>query len=169
MVLEISDSERTQQLSLLDGSRVESDVEEYYSTKLSASAGDVWWEFRDEAAAGEEIISAGLVNEVAMLPAVPYFGWAAPGHAFISVDFDHLSQVSGFSHTGNVTLTLTDASEISAEETDYDPFTFAEGPSVWFQVPLDTDSASLNVHITGSLDDTQLDFGVTEIPLTFGE
>lgn len=174
ILLEVSDGERTQQLSLLDGSRTYSDLEEYYGDPFTASIEDTWWEFRDEAAAGDNIVTAGLVLGVQVSPALSSTGWAEPGHVFVGIDVEHVSQVRGFTHASGLALMLPDGSTIEPLDHGIGAFPDADESTTWFAVPLDTSTATLSIHLAGTFTDaetgstTDLDFGTTEAALTFG-
>ncbi|MDJ1370519.1 hypothetical protein [Gulosibacter molinativorax] len=166
VVLEFTQDDRTQRLSLIDGTRVESDVEEYYDTVLTTSHEEVWWEYRDETLRGDLIITAGLVTGAQVTPALAPAGWAEPGYTYLGVELGHTSQVREFTHTGQITLTFQDGSQLEPIDLGGQPAGTAQESTVWFSVPLDTGSATVSIEQTGSLDGTKLDFGVTEFGIT---
>lgn len=160
LVFESTLGEVTQRLSLVDGSRLSSDVEHVYGPHTTLTVADNWWEYT-----GKDLSErlAGFLLAGRVVPALPDGTWAAPGTMLVSLLVSNLPLV-GDPETSTVTLVLPDGSEAPASGDHSLVFEAVEGGGeAWFEVPLDTESATARVDL--STDGTVL--ATEEIAVTF--
>ncbi|MGO1543550.1 MAG: hypothetical protein ACTHXA_04325 [Gulosibacter sp.] len=170
VVLDVTFSDRNQQLSLIDGSRVHSDLEEHYHSSIEPVVEDYWWEIRDEASYGEEIIAAGFIEstQTAQILSSGLYPWADPGHVFVGITTNSITSIPQALPTAAISLTLADGSTIETFLAEQNDVVLPSENTVWFMVPLETESAVINIHFSARDDagDT-VELGTEEIPIHF--
>ena len=159
IVLETVADGITQTLSLLDGTRMSSDIEHVYAPRPEVEVADNWWQHRSEA---PRTLLAGTLLAGDVTAVAPDGTWAAPDSILVSLCVSGLAQQH--SQDSSLELLLPDGTSVSRHGDHSRLFEIAEGGGVaWFEVPADLERATARLEI--GLDGTTL--GTEEIEVTF--
>lgn len=159
IVLETVADGITQTLSLLDGTRMSSDIEHVYAPRPGVEVAHNWWQHSSEV---PRTLLAGtlLAGDVTVM--APDGTWAAPDSLLVSLCVSGLAQ----QHTqdSSLELLLPDGTSAARHGDHSRLFEITEGGGVaWFEVPADLERATARLEI--GLDGTTL--GTEEIEVTF--
>lgn len=154
-VLEVTTGDVVQTLSLIDGARVDSDVEPIYQAGTEVTVdGEGWSHVFDSWASGTHEVN-GQVTGAVITPYVD--DWARPGHVFVGVDIDARDNGGADDDITTIQIELPDGSTVTPEN---DPSSlknrFAE--RAWFQVPADSEQLTLHVNPMGKAGLDEIDF-----------
>ena len=170
-LLEVACGDVTQRLSLEDGSRVSSDLEQWYSHWYQAVPEPHWIE-RADARAGEGTVLCGAVTSIAAVPALPDGTWPAPGTVLLGVGITAPAPptrttarctVSVLLPGGETAPVLAEASweELTAPKTD---------SRLWCEVPHDAGEVSVRIALAlTTAEGEEIDLGQEEIPVVLQE
>lgn len=149
----------TQRLSLLDGSRVSSDIEQVYAPRPSLEVAANWWQRTSE---DPWALLAGFVVAGNVTSVTPEGLWAAPETLMVSL---HVCTYPGSGPAGGtLDLLLPDGSMATPRGDHSRVFEAVEGGGVaWFEVPADIEAATARVEL--GLDGRVV--GTEEIAVTF--
>lgn len=161
-VIVLSTDDMEQSLSLIDGSRVASDVEPIYQAGTEVSVDGEGWSHEFEKWAGGTHEINGEVTAAAISPYVD--GWARPGQVFLGVDID--ARDNGGTDEDHTTLQieLPDGSTVTPDN-KHASLTNQFAERAWFQVPADSTELTLHVHPKGTGAE-EYEFDPVEIMLT---
>lgn len=154
-VVELTTGDVVQTLSLIDGSRVDSDVEHIYQAGTAITVdGDSWSHVFDGWTSGTHEVN-GQVTGAVITPYVD--GWARPGQVFVGVDIDARDNSGEDQDITTIQIELADGTTVTPEK---DPSSlmnrFAE--RAWFQVPADSEELILHVNPMGKAGREEIDF-----------
>ncbi|MGC5626806.1 hypothetical protein ACPYO6_00990 [Georgenia sp. Z1344] len=165
VVLESVAFDVSQEISLLDGTRTASGVEEIYARPTDVEVGEgAEWSHDYETRYGGMTQTGQLTGGV-LTPFVPEVGWANPGHVFLGVDVTTQEPPSPHYDESTIRLRLADGSTVEPETNTNG----SDGPftrRVWFQLPVDAAEAVVEVSIVIGLGGEMHDIAVAEVPLT---
>ncbi|MGY5765192.1 hypothetical protein ACXET9_08325 [Brachybacterium sp. DNPG3] len=164
-IIEIADGDMLQSLSLLDGTRVASDIESWYAQAATAAPERRAWERDDDRLAGGPLL-AGCVADVEVSPVRADGTWPADGRVVLGVALAVLVPLPGAVETSTFALVLPDGSEA---EPDGDPsaaFASQGGTRIRFEVPGDLDAATVRLALSAEIDGEPVDLGTEEIAVT---
>ena len=165
--LEVTCGDVTQTLSLVEGSRLSSDMEHWYAQWYRATAELSWWE-RVVQRAGNGPALAGAVSSVRVVPALLDGTWPQPGAMLLGIELAVLPAPVGTTAQYDLALILPDGAEAALRgapvgEALADP---GHPRSVWFEVPADLESAVARLSLgLRTADGEELDLGAEEIPV----
>lgn len=168
LVLEVVQNDKTQALSLVDGTRTESEVEHIYGRPTAVAIGDpkTWsGEFKDYNRNDAHL--EGQMDAGVILPAHPKSGWAKPGNVLLGLDITTNKVAASDADLSELVIELEDGSTQKWLEDPKDLFyRFAE--RVWFEVPADVQKATakLTAKIKPGIRDVET-LDEVAIPLTF--
>lgn len=158
IVLESSLDGITQQLSLLDGSRVSSDIEHVYAPRPDLAVAPNWWQRSGEA---PRALLAGSVFSGGTAAVTPEGLWAAPESLMVCLQVCTYPQRDPGRST--LSLVLPDGSQAAPRGDHSTVFQMVEGGGVaWFEVPAAVESAIALV----ALGTGETDLGTVEIAVT---
>lgn len=158
----------TQELSLVDGSRTDSDVEHIYSRPDAVEIGeDASWSedyssYNDQTQHLEGALTRGIV-----LPAHPKLGWARPGSVYLGLDATTNRLPSVDADETTIVITLPDGSTMKWIE-DPASLTHRFANRIWYEIPSDVTeaTAAIDVVVNPWRKDTK-ELTTLEVPLTF--
>ncbi|MGC5616150.1 hypothetical protein [Georgenia sp. Z1491] len=154
-----------QELSLIDGTRTASVVEDIYARPTEVEVGDgASWSHDYDTRYGAMTQTGQLTGGV-LTPFVPEVGWANPGHVYLGVDVTTQEPPSPHYDESTIRLRLADGSTVEPETNTGG----SDGPftrRVWFQLPVDATEAVVEVSIVIGLGGDMYDVAVSEVPLT---
>lgn len=155
IVLESSLDGITQRLSLLDGSRVSSDIEHVYGPRPALEAATNWWQRAGEDLSG---LLAGFVIAGRVAALTPDGVWAAPDALMVSLHVcTYPRRGPG---AGTLSLLLPDGTTAAPRGDHSHVFEVVPGGrEAWFEVPADVGDATARVELGGG--------GAEEIAVTF--
>lgn len=143
IVLETELDGITQQLSLLDGSRVSSDIEHVYTPRPALAVADNWWQHADVDA---RVLLAGFLAAGSTEAVTPEGAWAAPDSLMVCLYVGNPPQRHEQSST--LRLLLPDGTAAVARGDHSRVFEAVEGGGeAWFEVPADLESATARVEV----------------------
>ncbi|GAA4519156.1 hypothetical protein GCM10023160_02460 [Brachybacterium paraconglomeratum] len=159
IVLETSLEGITQRLSLLDGSRVSSDIEQVYAPRPSLEVAANWWQRTSE---DPWTLLAGFVVAGDVTAVTPEGLWATPETLMVSL---HVCTYPGSGPgVSTLALLLPDGSATTPRGPHGQAFEVADGGgTAWFEVPADIASATARIEL--GVDGTAL--GTEEIAVSF--
>lgn len=167
-MIEVRCEDVAQRLSLVDGSRIASDLEHWYGQWYQASPAQVWWERRDEARGGA-LLMAGAVDSISVHPALGDSTWPSPGNILLGVELAVLPPPEGLTPLPDLALVLPDGAEArprgaTAAEALEEP----EHPlRIWFEVPHEVEEATLRLALgVRDADGQETPLGTEEVPVT---
>lgn len=153
-----------QSISLIDGSRVDSDVEPIYQAGTEVTVdGEGWSHEFDSWASGTHEIN-GQVTGAVITPYVD--GWARPGQVFLGVDIDARDDGGSDEDITTIQVELPDGTTVTPDN-DHSSLVNRFAERAWFQVPADAKDLILHVNPKGKagLDEVEFDSPV-EVKLT---
>lgn len=165
LVVELESDGKYQELSLIDGTRVSSDVDYIYARATDVEVSENGWEETfDNWASGSTTIGGQIIaGEVS--PFLPRHGWASPGNVYLALEFDTRRTESVNRDESTAYLELADGSTVTPEfESSSSNYAFDGG--VWFQIPADTTSATVVVEVTGLAGTDEVPFDDVEVEVT---
>lgn len=167
LVVELASDEKYQQLSLIDGTRVSSDVEYIYSRAIEVEVAENSWEGEYRQITGQDDHLRGEVVAGRISPVLPQHGWARPGNVFLSLEID-TRQLPGAANDLTVAyLQLEDGSTMNVEN-DPSSLLLAFADEAVFQVP--ADARSITVVVEPSVEPgagfSEVAFDTVEVELT---
>ncbi|MGO1543551.1 MAG: hypothetical protein ACTHXA_04330 [Gulosibacter sp.] len=149
-VLQIEASGSTQQLSLIDGSRVDSDIEHFYAAanEVAINEQDSLSERATDETGDTDAIYIGI-DDAHLTPMTAEYGWADEGNMYLAVNFNYnqhftSSRVSTgmdalpFGSGTTFQLRLPDGTVLDAIDT---VSTYGVGQLAWFEIPSTTTAA----------------------------
>lgn len=163
-VVELTTGDVVQSLSLIDGSRVDSDVEHIYQAGTEVTVdGEGWSHVFDSWASGTHEVN-GQVTGAVITPYVD--GWARPGQVFLGVDIDARDDGGSDEDITTIQIELADGSTVTPDN-DHSSLVNRFAERAWFQVPADSEELILHVNPKGraGLDDIDFESPV-EVKLT---
>lgn len=163
-VVELTTGDVVQSLSLIDGSRVDSDVEHIYQAGTEVTVdGEGWSHVFDSWASGTHEVN-GQVTGAVITPYVD--GWARPGQVFLGVDIDARDDGGSDEDITTIQIELADGSTVTPDN-DHSSLVNRFAERAWFQVPADSEELILHVNPKGraGLDDIDFESPV-EVQLT---
>lgn len=164
VVLELVTSDAAQSLSLVDGTRVDSDVEAIYLAGTEVTVeGEGYSHVFDSWASGTHEINGQVTGAVIS----PYVGgWARPGQVFLGVDIDARDDSGVDDDITTIQLELADGSTVTAEN-DFSSLKNRFNETAWFQVPAESEQITLRLNPMGKAGTTEIDFeSPIEVTLT---
>ncbi|WP_109471019.1 hypothetical protein [Ornithinimicrobium cavernae] len=163
-VMEVVTGDATQALSLLDGTRVSSDVEAIYQAGTQVTVeGEGWSHVFDGWGSGTHEVN-GQVTGAVITPYVK--GWARPGQVFLGVDIDARDDTGVNEDITTIQLELADGGTVTPEN-DASSLVNRFDERTWFQVPADSEQITLHVHPKGKAGTKEIDFeSPVEVTLT---
>lgn len=163
-VVELTTGDVVQSLSLMDGSRVDSDVEHIYQAGSEVSVdGEGWSHVFDSWASGTHEIN-GQVTGAVITPYVD--GWARPGQVFLGVDIDARDNGGVDDDITTIQIELPDGSTVTPDN-DHSSLVNRFAERAWFQVPADSEQLTLHVNPMGKAGRDEIDFeSPVEVTLT---
>lgn len=168
VMLEVTCGDIVQRLSLVDGSRISSDMEHWYRQSVRATPEQIWWERHDERAGGE-LVLGGAVRAVQVQAALPDGTWPSPGQVMLGVELAVLPAPAGITPLYDLALLLPDGEETPLRGAPAnEALAVPEHASpVWFEAPHDLETATIRVSLAArSADGEERDMGAEEIPLS---
>lgn len=147
VTFEIEQDSVSQELSLVDGSRTHSDVEEIYERGTEVEVGDPsTWEVTAEHERHSATTVSGEVDGGVVLPAHPEHGWPGKGKVFLGLDISATEPDDIFYDSTQAVLEFEDGTTARWEEEPHGyPRAFED--RVWFEVPADTEEAELQLDV----------------------
>ncbi|ATG50725.1 hypothetical protein CFK38_03715 [Brachybacterium vulturis] len=144
IVLESSLDGITQRLSLLDGSRVSSDIEHVYAPRPDLEVAANWWQ---RTGSDPWTFLAGTVVAGTVAAVTPDGTWAAPGSLMVSLLV--CTYPTGRPGTSTLGLVLPDGSTATPRGDHSRVFEAVEGGGeAWFEVPRETAGATARVELS---------------------
>lgn len=166
VTVELVQDDGTQEISLVDGTRVASDVEHIYDRPTTVEIGDgASWSEDGESRRGTVTMSGQLTDGM-ISPMVPDYGWANPGQVLLGLNLT--TQELGDAHRDHSTirLELEDGTTVQPESETRG----VDGPfsnTAWFQLPADATEATALISVDMVLGTTDHHVADLEVPLTF--
>ncbi|USQ79694.1 DNA polymerase V family protein [Ornithinimicrobium faecis] len=163
-VAELVTDDVVQQISLIDGTRVNSDVEHIYQAGTEVTVdGEGYSQVFDSWASGTHEIN-GQVTGAVISPYVE--GWARPGQVFLGVDIDARDDTGVDDDITTIQLELADGSTLTPEN-DFSSLINRFDETAWFQVPADSEQITLHLNPMGKAGTKEIDFeSPIEVTLT---
>lgn len=166
-MLEVTCEEISQRLSLVDGSRISSDLEHWYDSWYQAVPEQIWWERFDEVGdAG--LTMAGAVRSVDVQPGLVDGTWPGPGKILLGVDLTVLPTPEGIEALYELVLLLPDGTEATRRgRTAQEALVNPDHPAaVWFEVPHDVDAVTARLTLgTRAAGGAETSLGTEDIPV----
>lgn len=159
-VFEVETDGIVQSLSLIDGSRVHSDVERIYGRYEVVSMDNVhdhelYAITTNDHGETDRVWVRGFGNVIA--PMIPGLGWAEAGHIYLGFQFVPVQSMSRpnaadseyeFEDGTTYEVHLGDGSVIPAEQITSDISPYSESVSIaWFQIPVDTQRVTVVINV----------------------
>lgn len=165
VTVELLQDDVSQEISLIDGTRIASDVEYIYDRPTTVEISeDASWSEEGETRRGT-IAMSGQLTEGVITPLVPQLGWANPNSVFLGLKLTTQDVDNPHRDHSTIRLELADGTTVQPESgtrsTD-GPF----GKTAWFQLPADATEATALIDLELALGTDQYDVGELEIPLT---
>lgn len=153
-----------QSISLIDGSRIDSDVEHIYQAGSTVTVdGEGWSHVFDSWASGTHEVN-GQVTGAVITPYVD--GWARPGQVFLGVDIDARDNGGVDDDITTIQIELADGSTVTPDN-DHSSLVNRFAERAWFQVPADSEQLTLHVNPMGKAGRDEIDFeSPVEVTLT---
>lgn len=165
--LEVTCEEIVQRLSLVDGTRVSSDLEHWYRQWYQAVPEQVWWERHDEAAAAGPVM-AGAVRAVDVRPGLDDGTWPGLGQVMVGVELAVVETPESITPLYDLALVLPDGTEATRRGRSADEaLAVPDHPAnVWFEVPHDANAVTARLTLgMRSADGDETSLGTEEIPV----
>jgi|GEM_PF-3159934 len=165
VTLELVQEDVSQEISLVDGSRISSDVEHIYERPTTVEAdGESSWSETGESRRGT-ITMSGQFTDGIVTPLVPQLGWANPGGLFLGLNLNTQELENPHRDLSSIRLELADGTTVQPESR----VRGSDGPfshTAWFQIPGDTTEATALINLKMALGTTEHEVADIEIPLT---
>lgn len=165
VTVEMLQDDVSQELSLVDGTRISSDVEHIYDRPTTVTIGDgASWSEEGESRRGVIIMSGQLTDGV-ITPFVPAHGWANPGNVFLGLNLTTQGLEGAHRDHSSIRLQLADGTTVQTESQTRG----TDGPfskTAWFQLPVDASEATALIGLEMALGTDQYDVAEIEVPLT---
>lgn len=157
-----------QRLSLLDGSRIHSDLERWYTSRFAAEVEKVFWQREDERF-GTAPVLAGYLLDATIAPMLPDGTFAAADHLMLGLEAEVLETPDGVREISELILELPDGTAVAAHGDASATFTPRTEEIAWFEVPVDTAEVIAQVHLRIEHEGEQVDLGVEPVTVTLKE
>lgn len=165
VTVEMLQDDVSQELSLVDGTRISSDVEHIYDWPTTVTIGDgASWSEEGESRRGVIIMSGQLTDGV-ITPFVPAHGWANPGNVFLGLNLTTQGLEGAHRDHSSIRLQLADGPTVQTESQTRG----TDGPfskTAWFQLAVDASEATALIGLEMALGTDQYDVAEIEVPLT---
>lgn len=168
VVMELEWDGVVQRLSLLDGSRLASEVDAVYTEPLTAEVEDNWWEREDPGDPHGRALG-GYVGPVELRDVAPDLTWAEPGTAYLGVHAQSLGPGGRWEGTLEA-VTLADGTEIAPiGERLPSGYDMAEAPT-WFEVPREAGALTVRLQVISEDSEWEpVDLGAEDVTVTISE
>ena len=154
----------SQEISLIDGTRVSSDVEHIYDRPTTGKIGEgASWAEEGESRRGTITMSGQLTDGV-ITPFVPGQGWANPGNVFLGLNLTTQGLEGAHRDHSTIRLQLADGTTVQPESQTRG----TDGPfskTAWFQLPVDATEATALIALEMALGTDQYDVGEIQVPV----
>lgn len=165
VTVEMLQDDVSQELSLVDGTRISSDVEHIYDWPTTVTIGDgASWSEEGESRRGVITMSGQLTDGV-ITPFVPAHGWANPGNVFLGLNLTTQGLEGAHRDHSSIRLQLADGPTVQTESQTRG----TDGPfskTAWFQLAVDATEATALIGLEMALGTDQYDVAEIEVPLT---
>lgn len=165
VTVEMLQDDVSQELSLVDGTRISSDVEHIYDWPTTVTIGDgASWSEEGESRRGVITMSGQLTDGV-ITPFVPAHGWANPGNVFLGLNLTTQGLEGAHRDHSSIRLQLADGPTVQTESQTRG----TDGPfskTAWFQLAVDASEATALIGLEMALGTDQYDVAEIEVPLT---
>lgn len=168
VVVELEWDGAVQRLSLLDGSRLASEVDVVYTEPFTAAVEDNWWEREDPGEPHRRVLG-GYVGPVELRDVTPDLTWAEPGTAYLGVRAQSLGPGGRWEGTLDAVI-LADGTEIAPSgESLPSGRDLAEVPT-WFEVPREAGALTVRLQVTSEDAEWEpVDLGTEDVTVTISE
>lgn len=164
-VLEVGAGDVAQRLSLVDGTRVHSDIEHWYRDEVEVSAQRVSWERYAEEHVPEGPVLAGCVLGGTVQPTHSDGTWPAADHVVLGVEVVGMRPLPSTREVSTMVLQLPDGSEAAADGDPGEALATQGAVRARFDVPADLESATVRIALRLDIGDEVVEHGTEEVVL----